>query len=104
MKNLKTTMIAALLILAAVGEVVAQDKWEYAIITLNKSRIPLASSIEILRSDNQVTEKVSKTEDGQLLFKKLEEFTSQGWEVYQSNMSPVGNGDAYAYFLRKKKN
>jgi hypothetical protein len=30
MKNLKTTMIAALLMLAAVGGVAAQDKWEYA--------------------------------------------------------------------------
>jgi hypothetical protein len=104
MKNLKTTMIGALLMFAAVGEVAAQEKYEYAIVTLNKSFGAASSSIEIYRSDNQQVEKVSKAEDVQRLFKKLEEFTNQDWEVYQSTMSlPTGSGESFAYFLRKKK-
>jgi hypothetical protein len=108
MKNLKTTMIAVMLMLATRGEVVAQEKYEYAVVSLEKTPPNTMASayptkLSVFSSSGQSSEKVDKDIAERTLIQKVEEFTNNGWEVYQSN-SASGLMYMYTYFLRKKKN
>jgi hypothetical protein len=95
-KNLKTTMIAALLMLAAVGEAVAQEKWEYANVKANLSAVMFATADNLEVIPTKLKENEKET------LKKLNELNDKGWEVYAVSADPPNN--ITVYYLRKKKN
>jgi hypothetical protein len=117
MKNLKTTMIAALLMLAAVGAVraqeevdypdfpsqdglIAQVKYEYATLySLDRMVFWNAEKSEIVEFDKK-DNFISGT------MKKLNELSEKGWEVYgvtETLVTKKGGITAFKYHLRRKK-
>jgi hypothetical protein len=107
MKNLKTTMIAALLMLAAVGEVVAQEKWEYATISYYWGYAKLSVSLDgkqFLEEKVELPKGEAGPYNSNPLLNKVHEYEDKGWEVMNVNAVPsAGGGAAYFACLRKKK-
>jgi hypothetical protein len=101
MKNLKTTMIAALLMLATVGGVVAQEKWEYAKVFawtggLNANGIYVTISgkeAERIEVDWKAVNKY--VQDVTPFLNYIEKMTEEGWEVITV--------DSGTYYLKRKK-
>jgi hypothetical protein len=93
MKNLKTTMIAALLMLAAVGEVVAQEKYEFAIVC------NYGTDLTIAKHSTEVIHLPKGSDAWGELIKKVEAMNKDGWEVYNSTSS---DNVSHAYYLRRK--
>jgi hypothetical protein len=101
MRNLKTTMIAALLMLAAVGEVVAQERWEFATVRSTFGY----SSIVFTTAENQEVIPTKPKENEKELIKKVNDLSLQGWEVFNTTDASGGSADIIkSYYLRKKKN
>src|SRR4051812_42739959 len=110
MKNLKTTMIAALLMLAAVGELVAQDKYEFASICYDfyyggskALSITTPSGYEKKKIDfgNQEKEPMNMT----FFFAEITKLQDEGWEVMTITSAPHNTVDVTqtAFLKRKKK-
>jgi hypothetical protein len=108
-KNLKTTMIAALLMLTAVGGVVAQEKYEYAVVQY----IYLAPRNYITVSINgetyeeiELDKNSSKSRffgwDLNPVLKKVNEMEDKGWERYDQQASFYGVL-THAFYFRKKR-
>jgi hypothetical protein len=100
MKNLKTTIITALLLFAAVGGAVAQEKYEYAMLyQLDQLVFWNAEKTEIIKFDSTA---------GWIrgTMKKLNELSEQGWEVYSVTETLLNKKDGISqvkYHLRRKK-
>jgi len=86
----------------------AQEKYEYAIISLEKAMpgTTVPTMLCVFQSGMENKEKIEKEGAEQSLIKKVEEFNQNGWEVFQSNSGSIFEGRVYqyTYFLRKKKN
>jgi hypothetical protein len=98
MKNLKTTMIAALLMIAAVGGVGAQEKYHFARVAINTLN---GKEIEIV-TDNEPEKPVYIDKAAgriKQLLKVVHQMTAEGWEV----INAVENGVEITYFLKKKE-
>jgi hypothetical protein len=98
MKNLKTTMIAALLIIMA-SSLVAQDKYDFATVSYlhlpKKIRISINGEFEA-----KGVEGSKDVFDYNPLFKEVAALQDKGWEVYNVFESAyVG----LTFVLRKKK-
>jgi hypothetical protein len=98
MKNLKTTMIAALLMLAAVGEVVAQEKWEYSIVGIENLKV-------VVTGQNKEKFPIEKALDFDVaVMRKVQEMAKEGWEVV--NAAPTfgsqGTISFHVFYLRRK--
>lgn len=79
MKNLKTTIITALLMLAMVSCTVAQEKWEYAAVyNINfKTVVVNASNIERIAVEKGTDFEVA-------VLQKVQSMNKEGWEVYNT--------------------
>jgi hypothetical protein len=103
MKNLKTTMIVVMLMLAAVGSAVAQEKYEYACVYYNSSENVVSTSINGVDFEKEKIT-IASTKglwDLNPAIKKVLDMQEKGWEVYNSGVSSAPNG--VIYFLKKKK-
>jgi hypothetical protein len=86
MKNLKTTMIAVMLMLAAVGEVVAQDKCDFIMAYLDNvsSKHPVIHliqndvAVKVIETGKKLTDGVGQYER---LLSTISQLTAEGWEV-----------------------
>jgi hypothetical protein len=104
MKNLKTTMITALLVLAMVSGAMAQEKWEFAIIrytAIQKDYSISYSDESGLKSQNGKATTAAYYDLSHLV-RYLNELSSQGWEVYSTGNNETAG--EIIYHLRKKKN
>jgi hypothetical protein len=101
MKNLKTTMIAALLMLAAVGEVVAQEKYDYAIIFADPNGKPIIHKVTNTGHEQLKTSSKGSDLYGQLqdLLNVVHNETANGWEVI--NIIPLNISSTERFYLKK---
>jgi hypothetical protein len=97
MKNLKTAMIAVMLMLAAVGGVVAQEKWEYAIVKqfITKKTVYISIGGQAVK-EQTVSTNCDSDCNGLLLL--IQQMTSEAWEVINADR----DANCYLYFLKRK--
>lgn len=105
----KHIILTILLSLFVVSGLWAQEKYEYAIIYLEKGTFNSGAGLTATRlcvfdDSNNTCDKIDKDNSEQKLIQKVEEFNDRGWEVYQSNTSSIGLTYQFTYYLRKKKN
>jgi hypothetical protein len=107
MKNLKTTMIAALLMLAAVSSALAQEKWEYATVSCSWAYQKLSVSIdgkEFYEEKMDLPKPENKEFNSNPLLNKIHELENKGWESVSvtCGSGTAGNTVYFAYLKRKK--
>ena len=103
MKNLKTTIITALLMFAAVSGAVAQEKWEYAMIFIDPGGKLLIHKVN--NTEHQSIKLESKFNNfygqTQELLNQVSKATDEGWEVI--NASASTNISINIFYLKRKK-
>ena len=96
----KSSILTVILSLFLASGLLAQDKYEYAIVEVRGFKIAVATSGEVqtypYKGDTDVE-----------LLKKVEELTQQGWELF--NTTTISSNVAttigsHIFYLRKKKN
>ncbi|MES2619798.1 MAG: hypothetical protein V4615_03025 [Bacteroidota bacterium] len=95
---MKTTIIT-LLLLAATSALVAQEKYEYAILRSTAG----FSAVIFTTSDNQEVISTKPKENEKELIKKANELSQQGWEVFNTTDAGSGIDFIKTFYLRKKK-
>jgi len=109
MKNLKTTIITVLLLLAMAGGAVAQEKWEYATVTFCPPGLPTSRGLYVSISGKEFDKIEVRKEDAKSLIydntfclNYIQKMTSeQGWRVISSS---IHSTDALVFVLERKKN
>jgi hypothetical protein len=106
MRNLKTTMIAVLLMFAAVGESVAQEKWEYATLSyvLSQQRIIISiNGTEIKKIDAKDNSR--DYHDTNPALAEISKMNNEGWEVFSTgSVAGSSASNVMVFYLRKKRN
>jgi hypothetical protein len=97
--KLTTILLTALLLMASVSSLVAQDKYEYAIVSL--------FDITRLAITKHTTEYLAYPKGSDIaseLIKKVEEMSKEGWEVHNTVASFTEHGfvNGHIYYLRRK--
>jgi hypothetical protein len=104
MKNLKTIMIAALLMLAAVGELVAQEKWEYAAVAYSYGKIVISiAGKEVKSVEVQKEEMMPDKKNMNPVLKQLQELSDAGWNWFNSSESMDNTGFFHYHFYLKRE-
>lgn len=105
MKNLKTTIITALLMLAMASGAVAQEKYEYAAVAYSYGTIVISiGGKEVKTVTVQKEETMPDKKNLNPALKQLQELSDNGWEWFNSSESLENSGFLhYHFYLRKKK-
>jgi hypothetical protein len=108
MKPTFKTLLATLLLFFITTVIMAQDKFEYAIIEYT----PAARDIQIsingveFKKVDVPKEKIKGWADANPALEELNKMIDKGWELFDTQHS-TGNTDAvhiFVFYLRKKKN
>jgi hypothetical protein len=103
--KLKTTIITALLLMASVSSLVAQDKYEYAVVkyvpTISKNYIIYFSTSTSYATNKGAVEEGYSFDNFVPVLKFLDELVEKGWEVTTTDITTANH---LIYHLRKKKN
>lgn len=94
--KLKSLILTIGLSLFALSGLLAQEKYEYAMVKGNSAQITCVTGEKV---DISPTNPKEYEID---LLKKINEWGDKGWEVYNTTQDPTGSGKTY--YLRKKKN
>ena len=104
MKNLKPTLLTLLLCATTFSAVVAQEKYEYiqlSEVQAQSGKIYIAASTSSDYKEDVIS---AKSFDSRELLKRVEEYSGNGWEVYNTAFSTYYmQQNSLTYFLRKKK-
>ena len=104
MNKLKTLCIAALL-LFTVNAAMAQDKYEYAVITFIPQAKDLAISVNgtDYKKIEVFKEEVKDNTDASAGLKQVNKMSDDGWEVFDTGTSIIGSlYVVHVFYLRKK--
>lgn len=106
--KIKSLLLIPILLLIMSNGAWAQEKYDFAIIYLEKASMNSEFGINgmklcVFSNSESNCEKIDKETAEQKLVLKVEEFNTKGWEVYQSNTSSIGRTYQFTYYLRKKK-
>ncbi len=98
--RIKSSFLALIFSLFLVSGVLAQEKYEYAIVKQFGREVLFISSDTI---DREVVNGGGDNQIFQATLIKLNQL-SEKWEVYNTSEVNIGSYKGYTYFLRRKKN
>ncbi|MES2619799.1 MAG: hypothetical protein V4615_03030 [Bacteroidota bacterium] len=99
MKNLKTTIITALLLLAIVSGAVAQEKYDFAVVsyTLLPKKVRISINGEFTAKGGEGSKDLY---DFSPVLREVADMQEKGWEVFNTYGM---EGASLVFILRKKK-
>lgn len=96
--KIKSLILTITLSLFALSGLLAQEKYEFALVKIQGIKVIVVSSA----NDKAQTFEIGKEDFEVALVKKVETLNQQGWELF--NTSFDSNQGHTVYYLRKKKN
>lgn len=98
--KMKTTLFTLFILFVLTTSLHAQDKYEYAIVNQD---LNYGNFIEITTNTYEQI-KIAKGENKNLeLIKIIEKMDSEGWEVFNTTVTPIGIIPHHCFYLRRKK-
>lgn len=104
-KHLKPTLLAFAL-LFSVNALMAQQKYDYAMVTFSPTQQIVVVSINGMTAEKIVVSRqeiVNVYLDANPALKHVNVLEDDGWELFDTGSFGVGGGTAYIFYLRKKE-
>lgn len=108
MKHLKTTLLACAL-LFSVNTLMAQEKYDYAVIRFQdydtKLYITINEEVEAVEIPKEVFKDKLKSFSPVPALKQVNRLEDEGWTLYDNTVSALGTTSqlTYVFFLRRKE-